>query len=74
MLVDDLGLAISRKQNAETIEGGYVALKLDPVLEEHGYRDFMVLKMSEKHILNRLGSLYCHVEFLFTVLVTGASL
>ena len=78
LLVDDLRLAISRQQDAEPVKGGHIALELDPVLEEHGHRNPMVLKVPEKHVLNSLDSLYCHLELPFLILViaetAGASL
>ncbi len=72
LLVDDLRLAISRQQDAEPVKGGHIALELDPVLEEHGHRNPMVLKVPEKHVLDSLDPLYCHGEFPFLVLVTTA--
>jgi hypothetical protein len=62
LLVDDLRLTISREENAEAVEGGHVALELDPVLEETSSRNLMVLKVPEKHLLNRLVSALLHVE------------
>ena len=77
MLVDDLRLAVAREENAEAVEGGHVALELDPVLEKHRHGNLMVLKVTEKHLLNRLGPLYCHVgfpsPFLFTAETLGMS-
>ncbi len=63
MLIDELRLPIPREQNAEAVEHSHVALELDPAFEKHRYGNLMVLKVPEKHLLNRVGPLYCHVEF-----------
>jgi hypothetical protein len=74
VLIDDLRLAFSREQNAKVVERGYVALELDAVLEKHRHRNLMVLKMPEKHLLDRLDSLYRHVESLSLFLIIAEAL
>src|SRR5688572_5130892 len=74
LLVDDLRLTISREQNAEAIEGGHVALELASVLEEHGHRNLMVLKVPEKHLLDSLDPLYSHLESPSLLLITAETL
>jgi len=73
LLVDDLRLAISRQQNAETVEGSHIALEFDPVLEKHSHRDLMDLKVPEKHLLDSLDPLYGHSELPSLFIVTAAT-
>jgi hypothetical protein len=73
LLVDELRLAIPREQNAEAVEGGHVALELNPALEKHRHRNLAILKVPEEHLLDRLDPLYCHGEFPFLIPVTAAT-
>ena len=74
MLIDELRLPIPREQNAEAVEHSHVALELDPAFEKHRHGNLMDLKVPEKHLLNRLGPLYCHVEFPSLFLITAGTL
>ena len=74
LLVNELRLPISREQNAEAVERSHVALELDPTFEKHYHRDLMILKVSEEHLLNSLGPLYCHAEIPSMNLVTSETL
>jgi hypothetical protein len=73
VLIDELRLPISRKQNAEAVEHGHVALELDAVHKKHCHRNPMILKVPEEHLLDRLDPLYCHGEFPFLALATAAT-
>jgi len=51
VLVDKLGLVISREKNAEVVDCCHEALKFDAVYQKKGGRDAVLDEMLQEHVL-----------------------
>jgi hypothetical protein len=60
VLVDQLGVAVPAKKDAEIVEPRHHTLQLDAVNEKYGERDFVFPDMVEKGVLEILRAIARH--------------